>query len=647
MKKALVAALTAATFLAPAGAFAQIGGESGDGRIVAAREALRKGDRSTLERLAAVREAHPLDAYPRYWLLINRLARAEEPVPVAALQAFLAEEAGSNLAERLRADWLRRLARDGDWNGFLAVYADLRSPDAELRCNAWSARVLTGERSVFAELAREWDTLADADPTCDTPLRAAVDSGAVDEERVWWRIRRQIDTRKPEAALASLSLLPAGNAPAHADLAQAIRSPAPWLDRLQPNFAVSRAGRELALAALVRLAREDVSAARLRLLRIQDRLGATERNYAHLALGMHAALDRLPEASALYAAAGDIETTAQQRAWRVRAALRIGDWHAVREAIEAMPADEREAADWIYWLGRAHAAAGRRDAAESLYVRIAGEPHFYGMLAREELGEAFPPPPATAPLPRAKLEEAERDPGLQRALALYRLELRTEALREWVWGLRERDEQFRLAAAHLALRNELYDRAINTAELANPRSNFELRFLTPYRDLIEPQVRAQGLDLGWVYGLMRQESRFVVPARSSVGAQGLMQVMPATGKWVADRIGLAGYNQRLLTDPETNVLLGTSYMRLILEGLDAHPVLASAGYNAGPGRARRWRDAAPLEGAIYTETIPFDETRDYVKKVLANAVIYAAMLEKRPQSLKARLGTIAPGAASE
>ncbi|HNC66547.1 MAG TPA: transglycosylase, partial [Thauera aminoaromatica] len=263
MKKALVAALTAATFLAPAGAFAQIGGESGDGRIVAAREALRKGDRSTLERLAAVREAHPLDAYPRYWLLINRLARAEEPVPVAALQAFLAEEAGSNLAERLRADWLRRLARDGDWSGFLAVYADLRSPDAELRCNAWSARVLTGERSVFAELAREWDTLADADPTCDTPLRAAVDSGAVDEERVWWRIRRQIDTRKPEAALASLSLLPAGNAPAHADLAQAIRSPAPWLDRLQPNFAVSRAGRELALAALVRLAREDVSAARL------------------------------------------------------------------------------------------------------------------------------------------------------------------------------------------------------------------------------------------------------------------------------------------------------------------------------------------------------------------------------------------------
>ena len=646
MKIALCAALLAAAFLVPDRAFAQAGRIEGDARIVAAREAARKGDRETLERLAAVRDAHPLDAYPRYWLLANLLARSEPP-PTSALQTFLAEEAGSQLAERLRADWLRRLAKDGDWTAFSMLYGDLRSPDAELRCTAWTARLLTGDRNVLAEVARQWDELADAHPACDTPLRTAVDAGTVDEDRVWWRIRRQIDTRKPDAALASLALLPAANAPAHADLEQAIRSPAPWLDRLPPNFAVTRGGREVALAALVRLAREDVAGARLRLLRIQDRLAAAERNYAHLVLAMHAALDRSPEAGALYAAAGNIETTAQQRAWRVRAALRSGDWNTVRSAIEAMPGTERDAADWIYWLGRAHAATGNRDAADSLFVRIAGEPHFYGMLAAEELGQPFMPPPATAPLPRAKLEEAERDPALQRALALYRLDMRTEAVREWIWGVRDRDEQFRVGAAHLALRNELYDRAINTAELANPRSNFELRFLTPYRDLIEPHVRAQGLDLAWVYGLMRQESRFVIPARSSVGAQGLMQVMPATGKWVADKIGLGSYSPRLLQDPETNVLLGTSYMRLIMEGLDAHPVLASAGYNAGPGRARRWRDLAPLEGAIYTESIPFDETRDYVKKVLANAVIYSAMLEKRPQSLKARLGTIAPGVASE
>jgi soluble lytic murein transglycosylase len=164
----------------------------------------------------------------------------------------------------------------------------------------------------------------------------------------------------------------------------------------------------------------------------------------------------------------------------------------------------------------------------------------------------------------------------------------------------------------------------------------------PYRDLVEPQVKSQGLDMSWVYGLMRQESRFTIPARSSAGAQGLMQVMPATGRWVARKIGLDKFQTTMLSDPNTNVLVGTSYMRLILEGLDNHPVLASAGYNAGPARARRWRDGAPLEGAIYVETIPFDETRDYVKKVMTNTVIYAAMLEGRPQSLKARLGMIAP-----
>jgi soluble lytic murein transglycosylase len=153
-------------------------------------------------------------------------------------------------------------------------------------------------------------------------------------------------------------------------------------------------------------------------------------------------------------------------------------------------------------------------------------------------------------------------------------------------------------------------------------------------------VRNQNLDIAWVYGLMRQESRFIVPARSHAGAQGLMQVMPATGKWVAKKIGLQGYHRGMLTDPDTNVQLGTSYMRMILDDLDNHPVLAAAGYNAGPGRARRWRDTRPIDATLYVATIPIDETRDYVQKVLANAVIYAAMLEQRPQSLAARLGII-------
>jgi len=157
---------------------------------------------------------------------------------------------------------------------------------------------------------------------------------------------------------------------------------------------------------------------------------------------------------------------------------------------------------------------------------------------------------------------------------------------------------------------------------------------------VRPAAQNQSLDDAWVYGLMRQESRFITSAKSNVGASGLMQLMPATAKWVARKIGLRDFNHGRVNDTETNVLLGTSYMRLVMENLDNHPVLASAAYNAGPGRAKKWRADRPLEGAIYAETIPFSETRDYVKKVMSNAVYYSAQFNGKPDSLKTRLGVV-------
>jgi soluble lytic murein transglycosylase len=146
---------------------------------------------------------------------------------------------------------------------------------------------------------------------------------------------------------------------------------------------------------------------------------------------------------------------------------------------------------------------------------------------------------------------------------------------------------------------------------------------------------------------MRQESRFVSDARSSAGAGGLMQLMPKTAQWVAKKIGLKDFRQGHVGNADTNVLLGTSYMRMVLDSLDSQPLLASAAYNAGPGRARKWRAERPLEGAIYAETIPFTETRDYVKKVMSNSVYYSAQFDGRPASLKARLGTVAPRSSND
>ncbi|HJV25038.1 MAG TPA: transglycosylase SLT domain-containing protein [Aromatoleum sp.] len=637
MAKGLWAALAfALASLSPA-AWAQLG----DDRILAAREALRTGDRATLERLSSARDPHVLDPYVRYWRLYSLLARPE-PAPAAELIEFLLYEPDSLLAERLRADWLRHMARDRDWSGFLQLYPDLREPDAELRCLQRNARLENGDMTVIAEVQDRWMELVDANSACETVFRTLALAGHITPDQLWWRIRRQTDSRNPAAARATLSWLPVSEAPALAEFERATKSPAAYLDKLPPNFSTTRIGREVALAALTRLAREDVAAARVRFDRIEERFAAEERSYLYAVLGHQGALQGSANASAWFRAAGKIPLSAEQRAWRVRAALRTEDWRGVQAAIEALPANEQALPEWTYWLGRAQAAQGRSAEAQAQFRRIAGQPNFYGLLAAEELGQTFAPPTRSGTVTADDIARAESDPGLRRALALYRLDMRTEGMREWSWALRGQDDGFLIAAARLAVRNEIYDRAINTAERTDPQANYDLRFLAPYRQIIEPQVRQQGLDLAWVYGLMRQESRFIVPARSSSGAQGLMQVMPTTGKWVAKKIGMSNYQANMLSDPDTNVLLGTSYMRLILEDLDSHPVLASAGYNAGPGRARRWREDRPLEGAIYAETIPFDETRDYVKKVMTNAVIYAAMFEARPQSLKARLGTIAP-----
>jgi soluble lytic murein transglycosylase len=225
---------------------------------------------------------------------------------------------------------------------------------------------------------------------------------------------------------------------------------------------------------------------------------------------------------------------------------------------------------------------------------------------------------------------------------LFRLGLRTEGVREWSWATRAMSDHELLAAASVAERAGVYDRAIASAERTLAEHDFTLRYLTPFDREIRPVARKQSLDEAWVYALIRQESRFVNNARSSAGASGLMQLMPKTARWVAGKIGLKGFRQSRRNDIKTNVLLGASYLRMTMERLDKHPLLASAGYNAGPGRARRWQAERPLEGAIYAETIPFGETRDYVKKVMSNTIYYSALFNGRPDSIKRWLGTVGP-----
>ena len=188
----------------------------------------------------------------------------------------------------------------------------------------------------------------------------------------------------------------------------------------------------------------------------------------------------------------------------------------------------------------------------------------------------------------------------------------------------------------------MWDRCINTSERTRGFADFGQRFPAPHRDAVQRQAQAIGLDAAYVYGLIRQESRFVMDARSGVGASGLMQVMPATARWTARKIGLSGFTPGQINELDTNILIGTSYLKLALDDFQGSLPLAAAAYNAGPGRPRAWRNGPLLDGAIWAENIPFNETRDYVKKVLSNTVDYAGLFSGQPQSLLGRLGRVGP-----
>jgi soluble lytic murein transglycosylase len=328
----------------------------------------------------------------------------------------------------------------------------------------------------------------------------------------------------------------------------------------------------------------------------------------------------------------------------VRSALRAGDWALVRSGIDAMPASLKDDSAWVYWLGRAYKAQGQREQADERFQSIAGLTSFYGQLALEELGQKITIPARAAAPSEEDLAAMASNQGFRRAFRFLDMNMRFEGYREWNWQLRKMTERQLLAAAEFARRSNVLDRMVNTSDRTRTEVDFTQRFPSPHHDIMHPATRDLGLDKAWVYGLIRQESRFVQAARSHVGASGLMQLMPATAKEVARKIGMTDFSQARINDVGTNILLGTNYLNIVLQSLDGSQPLATAAYNAGPGRPKAWRATLtrPVEGAIFAETIPFAETRGYVKNVMSNATYYAALFENAPQSLKARLGTITP-----
>ena len=622
-----------------------------------AREALRKRDgyRLLALRNAALADRHPLAQWVDYWELGNRISEAS----TEEVEAFYQRWSGSYVEDRMRNDWLLELGRRRDWVAFVRDYPRFRmNDDREVSCYWLLTEHIAGKR-VYEAARALWLAQRDGDDGCALMAASLVESKVFRADDRWMKLRLSVEANRPRVARAVAPLIDKQVATEVGDL---LDNPVRYLRRHSGPAASQQ--NELALLAIIRTATSDPDAAAgLMDERWHTALGAERAAWGWAVIGKQAAIRLSTDAPLYYkrafAALRDTPRAAQwtddMLAWAARSALRAGHngdrWPLVLRAIGSMSDSEQAEPTWIYWKARALAATAeegsagdaQREASRALLAPLAGPLSFYGKLAAEELG-FVPELPSLAPTPsEADRAQARSNLGLTRALQLISLGLRSEGVREWNFTLRGMSERELFAAAELACQREVWDRCINTSDRTRQDVDIDQRYPTPFRDIVLARSQETGLDPAYVFGLIRQESRFIPDARSNVGAAGLMQLMPSTARWMARKLAL-DFTPDQIADPTVNLTLGTSYLKRVLEDFGGSQAMAAAAYNAGPNRPRRWREGPPVEPAIWAENIPFNETRDYVRKVLSNAAVYSSLLNGTTLSLKSWLGasTIGP-----
>lgn len=631
--------------------------DKNDAVIVDMSNAFTHNDRKKLTQLLPQAKGHILEPWAAYWELRVRLGDAGDN----EVKEFLNKYAGSYQEDRLRNDWLLVLAQRQEWSQFEREYALYRMhDDKEVECYAnWlqsSQKKYKDTQALEDQIRRTWLSLRNADEGCTYAFEQLLQARQVNALDGWRKARSMVEINRKPPVRDALRMV---SGQSIAKLDELMSNPSRFLQ--QRATSLGKESAEWITLALVKLAANDYEAAikQVHNSKPVKLLNNEQMQWVWAVIARQAAMDFDNNAPDYFAQAGSGQGLPDDMlAWKVRAALRAPgkpNWSMVETAIDAMsPASQKEPA-WVYW--RARSLIARQPSSTTAMPQalidlqsIAGHQGFYEQLAEEELGRKIVLPPRPAAPTVADMEAVKALPGLQRAIHAIHIGIRQEGVREWNYtagmvdaqGKRGRmSDREKLAVAQWACELEIWDRCINTSERTQ-LFDISHRYPMPFHDEVLTHTRDINLDAAYVYGLMRQESRFITDARSNVGASGLMQVMPRTAKWTAKKIGMMNFHADQLNQRDINIAIGTNYMKLVLNSFQGSMPMAAAAYNAGPSRPRKWRNGPVLEGAIWAECIPFNETRDYVKKVMSNTITYAALISGEPQSLKVRLGKVGP-----
>lgn len=628
-----------------------------------AGKALDAHDLVRYQKLVDTLQDYPLVGYLQFDYLRTRLADASD----TEVAEFLQRYADSPISARLRTTWLEQLANEGRWQSFLKTYDAVSpgKPDVAMHCYALEARYRTLEGQAVSqdwldEVQSLWLVGKPQPDECNTVFTLWRNKASVSKDLIWQRIRLAMDNR--QLGLASQLAKDLGT-DGQTWVARWLRmhdGPEQMLGHPDYSTDIPEV-RDIVRHGIKRLARNDASIASERWQSLKpnysfnvDEIAATERD-----LAMSAALQRKPEALKLLSAVNTSQVDSTVREWRVRTAVARQDWPAVLNWVEALQGDERQKGDWRYWQARALeqvksvlpqipdpsqlATPSNQTLADQIYAVLAKERTYYGFLANDRLGRNYEIKSSPIEFSKEELARLAARPSMVRVHELEQIGLLPEAYREWEYALPTLNQRDLELAAVLANRWGWYSRAIFTSAKANHRDDLELRFPTLFRDQVIANANQNELDPAWVYGVIRQESAFSSDARSSAGALGLMQLMPATGKHTAKLIKSPLRDVSELLNVDKNIQLGSAYLRQVLNTNNGHQVLATASYNAGPGRVKQWLPIyEKMPADVWVENVPFTETRNYVQQVLAFTTIFSRQLGREITPLSKRMPDISP-----
>jgi len=606
--------------------------------FVAAESALKRGQRARFRRMIAELQDYPLYPYLRY----AELKRYISHIRPQEMREFTEAFADTPLASRLYKNWLKAQARHNRWRTYAEHYQPSNNVAEQCRYHLAQARTgLTDEAFDGAE--KLWLVGNSQPKACDSLFYKWRKAGRLSPELAWQRIVLAMDRNQLKLARYLARFL----RPTEKSWAmlwfRVYRKPEIILNhhRLKkPGAKVEK----IVLHGIRRMARNNADGVlrAWQVLKERHTFNDEQMLQAERDIGLGLAKQMHPLALTWFAKSELMNRTDPElRSWRIRAALRLGEWETAFAWINSLPEEERETEVWRYWLARALEIRGDSTRARSLYMNLSKERSYYGFLAADRLGIPYRFDHRPIKVPTADMEALKKLPGIIRARELLSLNRIVDARREWRHATQSMSLKQLPLAAKLAQMWGWHDRSIITVARAKSWDDLEMRFPTSYRQTVFDHARQHSLELAWVYAIIRQESAFTADARSHKGALGLMQLMPRTARGLTKNRKTRHNIKRLLLEPETNIRFGTTYLRKLMNRLQEHPVLATAAYNAGPSRVLRWLpygEAIPAD--LWIETIPFRETRKYVKRVLAYTVIYEERLGFSPSSLLARMQPI-------